>query len=500
MQLQRNMRTVTSSLSSILRGYVQSAAAINLVKQTHAVIFINALTSDVTLQTDILLAYTRCGLLMDARQVFDKMPNRSMHSWNILISSYVQNSLYSDAIDVFRELLKMGLRPDHYTLPAAMKASTGAPAEDFYKVGKTVHSWVVRLGFEEYVVLGCSVMDFYVKFGDLHDARKVFASLPFRDVVAWNAMISGLGRGEFFVETFTFFRAMLVEGVKMDRMVVPSILHACGGEGDLIKGKEVHGQVVKSSMFESDIAIGNSLISMYSKSGCLYGAENVFKNMRELNLVTWTTMISCYGHHGKGREALMYFKRMRDHGFKPNSVTMTAILAGCSHSGLIDQGRMIFNSMKNDYGVEPSVEHYACLVDLLGRCGCLEEALELIRDMEPAPTASVWGALLSACMIHKDAEIAEVAASHLFVLEPRNSSNYIALSHVYDSLRLQTGVSRIRTAMRDSGLLKTPGCSWIITEGRVHKFYQGDFLHPLAWTIYETLSFLDEAMFPQGCG
>uniref|UniRef100_A0A2N9GFT5 Pentacotripeptide-repeat region of PRORP domain-containing protein n=1 Tax=Fagus sylvatica TaxID=28930 RepID=A0A2N9GFT5_FAGSY len=370
-------------LSSLLRNCVP-LSAISQAKQTHAQILVLGFLSNVTLQTDLLLVYSKCGVLQAARQVFDKMSDRNMHSWNIMLASYAQNFLCLDALNVFDKFLKMGLRPDHYTMPPVFKACVGTG--DAY-LGKMLHGWVVRLGFEEYVVVG---------------------------------------RLAFMFDALNYFRRMLSEGVNMDSMTIPSILNACGREGDLMKGKEIHGQVVKSFIFNRDVAISNSLIDMYAKCGCLHDSEKVFRNMRELNLVTWTTMISCYSVHGKGEDSLALFKKMGDCGFKPNCITLTAVLASCSHSGLIDQGRRIFNSISFDYGLEPSVEHHACMVDLLGRFGHLEEALGLVKNMKSVATASVWGALLAGCMMHKNVEIGEVAALQLFELEPRNSSNYIS--------------------------------------------------------------------------
>ncbi|KAK3007255.1 hypothetical protein RJ639_016238 [Escallonia herrerae] len=372
----------------------------------------------------------------------------------------------------------MGLHPDHYTLPPVFKAC--AATGDF-SLGLILHTWVVRLGLEGYVVLGSYSLDFYVKCGHLKDAKQVFDAMSWRDYIVWNSMISGFGRAGFYLEALNIFREMLEEGVEIDSMSIPSILNACGREGDVMKGKEIHGRVVKSALFDSDVAIGNSLIDMYSKCGCLCNSERVFWKMKEWNLVTWTTMISCYGVHGRGNESLSLFDEMRDCGFEPNSVTLTAVLASCSYSGLVNEGRQIFNSIGSVYAIEPSLEHYACAVDLLGRMGCLEEALGLIRDMKSVSTASVWGALLAGCMMHKNVEIGEIAARHLFELEPRNSSNYIALSSIYDSLGMWSGVSRTRSLMRKLGLVKTPGCSLITIRGEVHKFYQGDLkLHEIS--------------------
>ncbi|KAJ9177800.1 hypothetical protein P3X46_012972 [Hevea brasiliensis] len=470
-------------LSSQLRNCVLQYA-ICPAKQTHAQILVNNYLANVTLQTDLLLAYSKFVLLQDARKVFDRMFEKNMHSWNIMIFSYVQNSLFSDAICVFDKFLKMGFRPDHYTLPPLFKASVGMG--DCY-LGWMLHGWVIRLGFEGYVVVGSSVLDFYVKHGALVDAKRVFSNMLWKDSGVWNLMISGFGKNGFYAEALNLFRDMIAQGVKVDVLTIPSILNACGGGGDLMKVKEIHGQVVKSILFNEDVAIGNSLIDLYAKCGCLGDSEKVFQNMHNLNVVTWTTMISSYGVHGKGEKSLDLFKKMKDFGFKPNPVTLTAVLASCSHSGLIDQGRVIFYSIWSDYGFEPCVEHCACMVDLLSRCGHLEEALGLAQNMKLAATASIWGALLAGCLMHKNVKIGEIAAHHLYKLEPRNPSNYVALSCIYESQNIWDGLTRTRTNMRELGLVKTPGCSWITIAGMIHKFYQGDYSHPSTKVMCETL-------------
>lgn len=470
-------------LSYKLRNCVLQQA-ISPAKQTHAQILVNDYLANVTLQTDLLLAYSKSGLLQDARKVFDRMFDWNMHSWNIMIFSYVQNSLFSDAIGVFNKFLKRGFRPDHYTLPPLFKASVGVG--DCY-LGWMLHAWVIRLGFDGYVVVGSSVMDFYVKHGALVDAKRVFSDMLWKDTGAWNLMISGFGKAGRCAEALSLFRDMIAQGVNVDVMTIPSILNACVGGGDLMKVKEIHGQVVKSILFNEDVAIGNSLIDAYAKCGGLGDSEKVFQNMRNLNVVTWTTMISSYGVHGKGEKSLDLFKKMKDFGFKPNPVTLTAVLASCSHSGLIDQSRAIFCSIQSDYGFEPCIEHYACMVDLLGRYGHLEEALGLVQNMKLAATASVWGALLAGCVMHKNVKVGEIAARHLFELEPINSSNYIALSCIYESQNIWDGLTRIRSNMRELGLVKTPGCSWITIAGMIHKFYQGDHSHSSTKMMCEAL-------------
>ncbi|KAK4256787.1 hypothetical protein QN277_006468 [Acacia crassicarpa] len=468
-------------LSYLLRSRL-SHSAVSQAKQCHAQILLQGLLPNATLQTDLLLVYSRCGLLRHARQVFDGMLRKNMHSWNIMIASHVQNSLYSDAIAVFCKFQRMGLRPDHYTLPPLFKASIGVGDTC---LGKTCHALVIKLGYDEYVVVGSCLLESYAESGAMSEARCVFSDMSFKDSAAWNLMISRFARTGLYMDALNCLRGMILNKVKIDSMTFPSVLNACGREGDLIKGKEVHGQIVRGFMFSADAAIGNALIDMYGKCGSLNYAETVFKTMTDVNLVTWTTMISCYGMHGKGEESLHLFKKMIDIGFNPNPVTLTSILASCSHSGLVDQGMQIFNSIHSEYGFEPSVEHYACIVDLLGRCGYLVEALQILESMKSSATTSIWGALLAGCVMQKNVKIGEIAANRLFQIEPYNASNYIALCSIYETQGMLEGVSSVRAKLRDLDLAKAPGYSGINIAGRFHKFYQGNLSLPLEHIIHE---------------
>ncbi|KAJ6397796.1 hypothetical protein OIU77_018746 [Salix suchowensis] len=369
----------TASHLSILLRSCATHSLISQAKQINVQILLSNYLDNVTLQTDLLLAYSKSGFLQEARKVFDRMPERNMHSWNIMMSSYAQNYCYSDAICIFDNFLKLGFRPDHYTLPPLFKAVAGVG--DCY-LGFVLHGWVIRLGYEGYVVVGSSVLDFYLKGGELVEAKRLFSNMLWRDCGVWNLMISGFGRAGFYVEALSLVRNMVEEGVKLDALVVPSILSACGGEGDLMKGKEIHGRVVKSALFIFDVVISNSLIDMYARCGCLNDSE----------------------------------KRMK---------------------------------------------------------------LEA--------TASVWGALLGGCVMHKNVNIGEIAAHCLFELEPGNLGNYIALCYIYQSHGISDGIAITRAKMRELGLAKSPGCSWITIAGTVHKFYQGCHSHPLTKVTCEIL-------------
>lgn len=470
-------------LSHLLRYHLRSAS-INPPKQAHTQILINGLLSHTTLQTDLLLAYSKCSPPNFVRQVFDKMSHRNMHSWNILFASYVRNSMYDAALTMLWDFLEHGFLPDHFTFPQLFKACGGLSD---INLGKSLHGRVVCFGFEDYLVVGNSILDFYMKCDVPCDAWRVFTYMSYKDTTIWNSMISGLSKADHFTDALLTFKNMLNEGVPMDCMTMPSILTVCGRDGHLLKGKEIHGYLLKYWKYHQDIAIGNSLIDMYSKCGSLQYSEIVFKNMSELNVVTWTTMISCYGSHGKGHQSLTIFKNMEDAGIKPNCATLTSLLASCSHTGLMNEGKNIFHSIIRKYGFEPLEVHFTCMVDLLSRCGHIEEAFELIKDKVSVKMASAWGALLAGCILHKNIEIGKIAAFYLFEMEPRNCSNYIALCIIYKANGMQFEYLETRAKMRELGLVKLPGCSWINIGGEIHKFYQADTSHPLADMIYEMI-------------
>ncbi|PKA57464.1 Putative pentatricopeptide repeat-containing protein [Apostasia shenzhenica] len=466
--------TSATVLSSLLRRFA-AAAALRLGKQAHARVIVLGLLPHSTLETDLVLMYARCSQLLFARQVFDEMPRRSLHSWNILLSSYNQTSQFHHALSLLGPLLAAGLRPDHFTFPSLLKASAGLA---FLSTGAALHSWVIRLALDVHLIVCGSLVDMYCKCGRLFDALKLFDEMPERDAVVWNAMISGFAKVGLFLEALEFFRKSQKEELNMDWMAVPSVLSACSQSGDLRRGKEVHGRVIRCLGFESDAAIGNSLIVMYSECGYLDAACRVFEKMLIQNLVTWSVLIASYGVHGRGREALRLFEEMIAQRLEPNCIVLTSVLSSCSHSGLVEDGRAVFDSMSREYGLKPSIEHYACMVDLLGRHGSIEEALELIGTMEMEPAASIWGALLGACQVHGDVEIGEMAAAKLFECEPENCSNFAALCSIYERAGNWNGVAEMRRKMREFGVGKTPGCSWIEVKGKMIGFYQGDVCCP----------------------
>ncbi|KAJ1277562.1 hypothetical protein BS78_04G013800 [Paspalum vaginatum] len=457
-------------LSALIRRCA-AAGALSTGAQLHAVALVAGLVGlpDATVETDLVLLYCRCGAHPRARQVLDATPSPSMHAYNVILLASAPRA----ALELFSRLLSAGRRPDRYAVPAALRAC--AELRDALP-GAELHGFAVRVGLLANVVVSGALLDMYAKAGLLDDAVRVFDEMPERDVVVWNCMVTGYsraaGRAE---EAFGLFRRAQVEAANManDLRAMPSVLNVCGKEGELTKGREIHGRVVRRLAFDSDVAIGNALVDMYAKCGRVDMARAVFVGMKEKNVVSWSTLISCYGVHGMGQKALRIYQEMVSRGVKLNCITFTSILSSCSHSGLVSDGRRIFESMSIDHGVEPTADHYACMVDLLGRAGAIEEAVRFIRKMPMEPGASVWGALLSACAMHKNIDVGEIAAYRLFELEEGNVSNYITLCGIYDAVGRPDCVAGLMSRMRELGMVKTPGCSWVDVMGKAHAFYQG---------------------------
>jgi pentatricopeptide repeat protein len=326
----------------------------------------------------------------------------------------------------------------------------------------------------------------YVKAGDLAHARELFDAMPERNVVSWTTVIGGYAQMKRPEKAVEVFRRMQVEGIEADGVALLSVLAACGDLGAVDLGEWVHRFVVRRGLCQ-EIPLMNSIIDMYMKCGCIEKAVEVFEGMEEKSVVTWTTLIAGFALHGLGLQAVEMFCRMERENMAPNAVTFLAILSACSHVGLTDLGRWYFNIMVSQYRIKPRVEHYGCMVDLLGRAGCLKEAQDLVKNMPLKANAAIWGALLAAARTHGDAGLGEQALLHLIELEPNNSGNYILLSNIFAEQERWGDVSKLRKAMRERGLRNVPGASSIEVDCMVHEFTSRDWSHPFIHTICEVL-------------
>nr|ABK26521.1 unknown [Picea sitchensis] len=275
------------------------------------------------------------------------------------------------------------------------------------------------------------------------------------------------------------------------------ILRACASVAALEQGKQVHADIIKIG-FELDVSVSNGLVDMYGKCGRIEDAQEVFSKLLEPDVASWNAMISGLAQHGCGKEAVLLFEQMLQTGVKPNQITFVVVLSGCSHAGLVDEGRNYFDSMTRDHGISPKAEHYSCMVDLFGRAGCLDEALNFINQMPVEPNASVWGSLLGACRVHGNIELAERAVEQLIELTPENPGTYVLLSNIYAAAGRWDDAGKVRKMMKDRSVKKEPGCSWIEVQNKVHPFIVGDSSHPQIEEIYETLETLTLQMKAAG--
>ncbi|KAK8962352.1 putative pentatricopeptide repeat-containing protein [Platanthera guangdongensis] len=409
----------------------------------------------VYLESRLLIMYDRCGKLDDAREVFDGMLQRNIVVWTAIVSAYSQRGLQSISLGLFRSMLRTGMLPNEYTL-ATVLASCTAPLG--IEHGRQVHSLTIKINYNSHVYVGSSLLNMYAKANKIHDARIVFESLPKRDVVSCTSIISGYAQLGLDDEALKMFRILYDEGMECNYVTFSSLLTAVAGLASLDHGKQVHGFVIRCQL-PFYAATMNSMLYMYAKCGSLLYARRVFDRMPEKTVISWNAMLVGYCDHGLAREAISLFNSMRD--VKPDQITYTAVLSGCSHGGLTHEGLEVFDSLVRDENIRPVVGHYACVVDLLGRAGRIERALEFIGNMPIEPTIAMWGSLLGACRVHGNVSCGEYVAQRLLVVEPENAGNYVILSNIYADVGRWEDAVRVRSMMEEKMVIKEPGRSLI---------------------------------------
>ncbi|XP_059063471.1 putative pentatricopeptide repeat-containing protein At3g13770, mitochondrial [Cryptomeria japonica] len=469
-------------------------AALHPGREIHAYIVKSKFDLNVYVGNSLVTMYNKCERLDVARQVFRKMPKRNVVSWNAMIAGYAQNGSYNEALKLVNEMKLADMAPNQVSVPSALQACANLSA---LQQGKEIHGYIIKYSLQSDVFVQNSLIDMYAKCGKVEIARKVFDEIRQRDVVIWTAMISGYAQNGHANEALALFHQMELADMEPNQATISSVLRACADLAALQQGKDIHEYIIEKQ-FESDLSVGNSLVAMYAKCGSIEVARQVFDKMPKRDVISWTAMIAGYGMHGHGEEALAIFLQMHQTRIKPDYITFTCVLYACSHSGLVDKGRLVFDSMSKDYCMTPNIEQYECMVDLLGRAGHLLEAKQLIENMPLEPSADVWAALLGSCRVHCDVDIAEYAAKHLFVIEPENAVNYVLLSNIYAAAGRWADVNMLRTIMRDRGLKKTPGCSFVEIDKKVHTFLVGDRSHPQTEEIYSALENLAGEMKAAG--
>ncbi|XP_008781334.2 pentatricopeptide repeat-containing protein At5g48910-like [Phoenix dactylifera] len=515
-----------------------------LLKQAHAILIKKGLPRDGYLAGSLVRNYAdpEFSSFDSAIKVFDQVPDPHAFLWNALIRGSLDNNMPRKAISFYCGMIaRGGSAPNKFTFPSLFKACAAAKAlQEGYQLhasavkhGLEQDGYVVSAGIQMYAAFGMliearrmldagdgsdpvcwnAMIDGYMRKGEPEAARDLFDAMPRRNIGSWNAMISGYARhgmieesrGFFdrmpqrdevswsamidgyvhwghFVDALAVFQKMLMEGVKPKKFVFSSVLAASANVGALEQGRWVHAYIERNSV-QVDAVLGTSLVDMYAKCGRVDLASEVFEKTASKEIFSWNAIIGGFAMHGHAREAIELFFRMEREKFRPDMITFVNVLSACSHGGLVKEGKRFFNLMKQEYGITPRAEHYGCMVDLLGRAGLFWEAEEMIHSMPMTPNAAVWGALLNACRIHGNAQLAEKVGNILLQLEPENSGRYALLSNIYAKAGRWVDVSKVRKLMKDRGVKTIPGSSLIELDGMIHKFIVGDCTHPSAKEI-----------------
>ncbi|XP_043716938.1 pentatricopeptide repeat-containing protein At2g13600-like [Telopea speciosissima] len=481
----------------------------------------------------MVVGYCENGEVDKAKKLFDQMEllgiNRDITTWNSMVSGYVGNGMFDEALQMFRDVqMEEQIESDSFTLGSILAVCAEMAS---LKQGKEIHSYAILRGLQSNPFVGGALVEMYCKCNDLVAAQLVFDEVFEKDTATWNALISGYARcnqmeevqellhnmkiAGFDPNTYTWngiiagyvenghnesalqvFSHLNASNLRPDVYTVGIVLPACSRLASIERGQQVHAHAIRCG-FDIHIHIGAALVDMYAKCGCLKRAQLAFNRISKPNLVSWNAMLAGYAMHGKGKEGITLFREMLAHGIRPDAVTFLSALSLCVHAGSLDLGKQYFDLMPR-YNVEPSVKHYTCMVDLLSRAGCLSEAYELVKKMPVEPDSVTWGALLGGCVIHRNVELGEIAANWLIKLEPHNTANYVQLANLYAYARRWDNLAQTRLTVKDRGMHKSPGCSWIEDRYQIHVFLACDRSHNRTEEIYATLDNLTLQMGSEG--
>ncbi|KAK6779379.1 hypothetical protein RDI58_021563 [Solanum bulbocastanum] len=462
--------------------------------KAHGLVVKGGFDYDVFVKTGLVCFYARCGFLDDAHQMFDDIPEKNVVSWTAIMTGYIDFGKFKEAVGLFRRSLEMGLSPDSFTLVRVLSACSRVGD---VSAGEWIHGYAVEMGMGRNVFVNTGLVDMYAKCGEMAKAREVFDEMVEKDVVSWSALIQGYAVNGLPKEALEVFYMMQRENVRPDCYSMVGVLSACARLGALEVG-EWASKLMDMNEFLSNAVLGTALIDMYAKCGRMVSAWEIFKQMLVKDRVIWNAVVSGLAMHGYVKSAFCCFGQVEKLGIKPNGNTFIGLLCACTHAGLVDDGRKYFQSMTHLYSLEPAIEHYGCMVDLLGRAGLLDEAHSLIESMPMKPNAVIWGALLSGCRLHHDTKLAEHVLKQLIELEPWNSGNYVHLSNIYASNNKWDDSEKIRSSMNERRMHKIPAYSWIEIDGIVHEFLVGDTYHPISDNIYAKLGELSKELREAG--
>jgi pentatricopeptide repeat protein len=446
---------------------------------------------DVYALNGVLGMYLACGMLAEARQVFEGMPERSAVTWGVMMDGMVDRGRPRAALALFRELwAEAGAAAGPRAVVVAIRAATTGGS---LRAGRQLHCCATKMGpcDDGSQYLSCALLDMYSKCGWVDEARRVFdGMLPQqRNLVAWNSMLAAYALHGCNEEALELYRYMCVSGVGMDQFMFSIMPGVFSRLGLLEHAKQAHAGLIQRGV-PLDIVGNTALVDLYCKWSRMEDARSVFERMPKRNLISWNALIAGYGYHGMGDKAIEMFDRLVAEGISPNHVTFLAVLNACRLSGLVEEGKKIFQFMIQNQRVKPRAMHYACVIELFGREGLLDEAYSMIRKTPFAPTANMWGALLTASRVHKNMHLAKLAAEQLLAMEPQKINNYAVLLNLYITSGREDDAHKVNETLKRKGLYIDAACSWVTVNKKDHMFFSKDNLHPLSAEIYGRLDVL----------
>ncbi|KAJ1295163.1 hypothetical protein BS78_01G203100 [Paspalum vaginatum] len=601
MDMLREGKTVRSAMYVPLLHVCVDADSLGAARAVHGHMVKTGTSADMFVATSLVNVYMRCGASQDARDLFDRMPDKNVVTWTALITGYTLNSQPAAALEVFVEMLEAGRYPSHFTLGATFNACSASNNVD---LGKQVHGYTIKYDAESITSIGNSLCRLYAKSGSLESAMTAFRRVPDKNVITWTTMISACAEDENYVELgLNLFFDMLKDGVMPNEFTLTSVMSLCStrldlslgkqvqafcfkigcetnlpvknstmylylrkGETDeamrlfeemedvsiitwnamisgyaqimdaakddlharsrgfqalkifrnlrrsamkpdlftfssilsvcsammaLEQGEQIHAQTIKTG-FLSDVVVNSALVNMYNKCGCIEDATKAFVEMSTRTLVTWTSMISGYSQHGRPHEAIQLFEDMRFAGVKPNEITFVSVLSACSYAGLVEEAESYFKMMKEEYKIEPIVDHYGCMIDMFVRLGRLDDAFSFIKRTGFEPNEAIWSSLVAGCRSHGNMDLAFYAADRLLELKPKGVETYVLLLNMYISTGRWHDLSRVRKLMKqeDLGILRDR--SWITIKDKVYFFRANDKTHEQSDELYQLLENLLE--------
>ncbi|KAM7511146.1 hypothetical protein LguiB_010021 [Lonicera macranthoides] len=435
----------------------------------------------------LISGYASCGRMKDARRIFNRRSEPCVVLWNSLIAGYIVNEEVVEALVLYVKMRRIGVQEDSSTFASILSACSSSGVIEY---GKQMHAHACKFGTTNDLIVVTALVDTYAKCGNpndacklfsklsfydtillnsmitiysncgrIEDAKSIFETMPYKSLISWNSMIGGFSQNGCPIEALDLFCKMNKMGLSMDKFSLGSAISACASISSLELGEQIFCRATMSGL-EFDQIVSASLIDFYCKCGFVENGRKLFDQMEKSDEVSWNSMLMGYATHGYGDEALNLFNEMRFVNVSPTDITFTGILSACDHCGFVKEGEKWFYAMKNDYHIDPGIEHYSCMVDLFARAGCLEKAMNLIEQMPFEADASMWTSVLRGCVAHGNKILGEKVAEKIRELDPENPGAYVQLSSIFATSGDWESSAEVRKLMRDKRIQKNPGRSW----------------------------------------